>query len=162
MIGYQSLQWLFSFSWKTTLAVLLTPPPPAPAILVKYRIRIDSVLNYLFMCFFWLWSIIKSVRWKNLLCQGLLGKRRLKSGAWSLMVELNCRFLVPRPRTDSVPPAVEVQNPNHWTAREFLVYFICVYIKYIYVHIKYTCRFQRIVEDREAWHPWGHRELDMT
>ena len=30
-----------------------------------------------------------------------------------------CGILVPRPGFEPVPPAVEVQSPNHWTAREF-------------------------------------------
>ena len=28
-------------------------------------------------------------------------------------------ILVPRPGIEPVPPAVEAQSPNHWTAREF-------------------------------------------
>ena len=31
-----------------------------------------------------------------------------------------CRILVPRPGIEPVPPAVEVQSLNHWTAREVL------------------------------------------
>ena len=31
-----------------------------------------------------------------------------------------CGILVPRPGTEPVPPAVEVQSLNHWTAREVL------------------------------------------
>ena len=27
--------------------------------------------------------------------------------------------LVPQPEIKPIPPAVEAQNPNHWTAREF-------------------------------------------
>ena len=30
-----------------------------------------------------------------------------------------CGILVPRPGIEPVPPAVEAQGPNHWTAREF-------------------------------------------
>ena len=30
-----------------------------------------------------------------------------------------CRILVPRPGIETVPPAVEVWSPNHWTTREF-------------------------------------------
>ena len=30
-----------------------------------------------------------------------------------------CGILLPRPGIEPVPPAVEVQSPNHWTAREF-------------------------------------------
>ena len=29
-----------------------------------------------------------------------------------------CRILVPRPGIEPMPPAVEAQSPNHWTARE--------------------------------------------
>ena len=98
VIGYQSLQWLFSFSWKTTSAVVRALPPPKmasraakwPPVGMKYRIWIKLTHCWTicsFVCFFWLGSIIKSVRWKRLQCQGLLGRRRLKSGAWSLMVE---------------------------------------------------------------------------
>ena len=29
-----------------------------------------------------------------------------------------CRILVPPPGMEPVPPAVEAQSPNHWTARE--------------------------------------------
>lgn len=29
-----------------------------------------------------------------------------------------CEILVPLPRIKLVPPAVEVQRPNHWIARE--------------------------------------------
>ena len=32
-----------------------------------------------------------------------------------------CRTLVPQPGMEPVPPAVEVQSTNHWTAREFPV-----------------------------------------
>ena len=31
----------------------------------------------------------------------------------------SCRILVPRPEIEPVPPAVEAQSPNGWTAREF-------------------------------------------
>ena len=31
-----------------------------------------------------------------------------------------CRILVPRPGIEPIPPAVEVQSPNRWTARESL------------------------------------------
>ena len=34
-----------------------------------------------------------------------------------------CRILVPWPRIGPVPPAVDAQIPNHWTAKEFLVFF---------------------------------------
>ena len=35
-----------------------------------------------------------------------------------------CRILVPQPGIEPVPPAVEVQSPNHWTTGEVLdVYF---------------------------------------
>ena len=30
-----------------------------------------------------------------------------------------CGILVPRPGIELVPPAVETQRPNHWTARKF-------------------------------------------
>ena len=30
-----------------------------------------------------------------------------------------CGILVPRPRIEPVPPAVEAWSPNHWTARKF-------------------------------------------
>ena len=30
-----------------------------------------------------------------------------------------CGILVPRPGIVPMPPAVEAQSPNHWTAREF-------------------------------------------
>ena len=30
-----------------------------------------------------------------------------------------CGILVPQPGIEPMPPAVEVQSPNHWTAREF-------------------------------------------
>ena len=29
-----------------------------------------------------------------------------------------CRILVPQPMIEPVPPAIEAQSPNHWTARE--------------------------------------------
>ena len=29
-----------------------------------------------------------------------------------------CGILVPRPRIEPVPPALEAWSPNHWTARE--------------------------------------------
>ena len=29
-----------------------------------------------------------------------------------------CKLLVPRPRVEPVPPAVEARRLNHWTARE--------------------------------------------
>ena len=29
-----------------------------------------------------------------------------------------CRILAPQPGIKPVPPAVEAQSPNHWTARE--------------------------------------------
>ena len=38
---------------------------------------------------------------------------------WPHHVE--CRILIPRPRNGSMPPAVEAQSPNHWTAREVLL-----------------------------------------
>ena len=31
-----------------------------------------------------------------------------------------CRILVPQPGIEPVPPAVEVQSPNHWTTKEVL------------------------------------------
>ena len=30
-----------------------------------------------------------------------------------------CKILVPRQEKEPGPPAVDVWNPNHWTAREF-------------------------------------------
>ena len=30
-----------------------------------------------------------------------------------------CGILLPQPESEPVAPAVEVQSPNHWTAREF-------------------------------------------
>ena len=38
---------------------------------------------------------------------------------WPHHVE--CRILIPRPRSGSMPPAVEAQSLNHWTAREVLL-----------------------------------------
>ena len=35
-----------------------------------------------------------------------------------------CGVLVPWPGIEPVPPAVEVRNPNHWTAREFPVILV--------------------------------------
>ena len=29
-----------------------------------------------------------------------------------------CEILVPQPGIEPLPPAVEAQSPNHWTARE--------------------------------------------
>ena len=42
-----------------------------------------------------------------------------------------CGILVPRPGVEPVPPAVEAQSPNHWTAREFplLVSFLKGFIE---------------------------------
>ena len=37
-----------------------------------------------------------------------------------------CEILVPGPGIEPIPPAVEAQSPNHWTAREFLGVLICV------------------------------------
>ena len=37
-----------------------------------------------------------------------------------------CRILLPRPGIEPIPPAVEVQSPNHWTAREFLTVGILI------------------------------------
>ena len=37
-----------------------------------------------------------------------------------------CRILVPPPGLKPVPPAVEAQNLNHWTAREVLQLGVCV------------------------------------
>ena len=35
-----------------------------------------------------------------------------------------CRILVPQPDIEPVPPAVDAQSPNHWTAKEFPVFSI--------------------------------------
>ena len=35
-----------------------------------------------------------------------------------------CGILVLRPGIEPAPPALEVQSPNHWTAREVLVNFL--------------------------------------
>ena len=32
-----------------------------------------------------------------------------------------CGILVPSPGIEPVPPAVEAQSPNHWTAKEYPV-----------------------------------------
>ena len=34
-------------------------------------------------------------------------------------VHITCGILVPRPKIEPVPPEMEGQSPNHWTAREF-------------------------------------------
>ena len=46
-----------------------------------------------------------------------------------------CGTLVPQPGIKDRPPsAMEVWGPNHWTAREFHIFFIYKYI-YIYIYI---------------------------
>ena len=35
-----------------------------------------------------------------------------------------CRILVPQPGIEPGPLAVKAQRPNHWTAREFLPFFL--------------------------------------
>ena len=37
-----------------------------------------------------------------------------------------CGILVPQPEVEPVPPAVEAQSLNHWTAREVLVMGILI------------------------------------
>ena len=38
-----------------------------------------------------------------------------------------CRILVPQPGIEPGPPAVQVQSPNHWTARESQIFFCMIY-----------------------------------
>ena len=45
-----------------------------------------------------------------------------------------CRILVPQPGMERAPPAVEVWNLNHWTAREVptkCFYVVAIFIKLI-------------------------------
>ena len=46
-----------------------------------------------------------------------------------------CQILLPRPRNEYVPPAVEVWNLNHCTAREFhpLFIFLSIYMSLIWL-----------------------------
>ena len=39
---------------------------------------------------------------------------------------LRGRILVPRPGIEPMPPAVEAETPNHWTAREFPMLYFCL------------------------------------
>ena len=41
----------------------------------------------------------------------------------------SCRILAPQPGIELVPPAVETQSLNHWTAREVL--FTVLKVRYI-------------------------------
>ena len=38
---------------------------------------------------------------------------------WFWPHHVACGILAPWPETEPVHPAVNVQNPNHWTAKEF-------------------------------------------
>ena len=40
-----------------------------------------------------------------------------------------CRISIPRPGTESIPPAVEVQSLNHWTTWEVLRQYCTIIIK---------------------------------
>ena len=57
---------------------------------------------------------------------------------------LACGILVPRPGIETVPPAVEVQSPNHWTARE-------VPGDTWWVGLKHVCEFYGTLP-MESWH----------
>ena len=39
-----------------------------------------------------------------------------------------CGLLVPQPGIELVPPVVEAQSPNHWTAREFPSFFLKMFL----------------------------------
>ena len=172
MIGYQSLQWLFSFSWKRTSAV---PRPPSQQNgkqsskmtphfgEIQNQNSVDSVLNYLFSCVFLL--VGKHYQERE------MKKPAVSGSPWKEKVEIWClKFNGWIYTVGSLFPDQGLTPwPLQWKCRILTaglpgksLFILYVYIKYIYVHIKYTCKFQRIVEDREAWHPWGPRELDMT
>ena len=40
------------------------------------------------------------------------------------LCHMTCRILVPQPGIELLPPAVEAQSPNHWTARELPPHWI--------------------------------------
>ena len=45
-----------------------------------------------------------------------------------------CSILVSQPGIEPVLPAVEVESPNHWTAREFLAFMFrsMIHLNYIF------------------------------
>ena len=45
------------------------------------------------------------------------------------LCHMACRILVPQPGIEPMPPAVEAQSPNCWTAREFLNKFLKFFFK---------------------------------
>ena len=49
---------------------------------------------------------------------------------------VTCRMLVPRPGIEPMPPAVEAQSPNHWTAREFpLSFYFLLLLLFIFKNL---------------------------
>ena len=55
---------------------------------------------------------------------------------WFLWLQLHpaaCKILVPQPGIEPRPSRVEEQNPNHWTAREILDFYV--------LHVNWESRF---------------------
>ena len=69
-----------------------------------------------------------------------------------------CGILVPQPGIEPMPPAVEGQGPNHWTAREvpqafiFAAYLLKTFEAYIHFLFKCRCTYKMSIFNAQIQH----------